>query len=143
MVYLYNEGVNQDFEPLQEIHTIIDRIANDEKFIVGTINYIFCKNEYLLAMNQQYLRHDTYTDIITFDMSEVEKELSGDIYISTEQVKNNSDELETNYLEELLRVMIHGVLHLVGFNDHTEEEKRIMRKNEEKYMDINNTKSDR
>jgi len=98
---------------------------------VGDIHYIFCHDEHLLNINQQFLQHDNYTDIITFDYSEKET-ISGDIFISIERVKENAEIFQRPFKEELLRVLSHGILHLIGYNDKTEEEKKAMREEEEK-----------
>ena len=100
---------------------------------VGEINYIFCDDAYLLKINQEFLKHDTYTDIISFDYSE-EKVLSGDVYISIERVKENVDLFKVSFKEELARVLIHGVLHFIGFKDKTDKEKAEMRKQEEFFL---------
>jgi rRNA maturation RNase YbeY len=95
----------------------------------GNLNFIFTSDEYLLGINKKYLQHDYYTDIITFDYC-VENTISGDIYISIDRVKENAREYNQSFLQELHRVIIHGILHLIGLNDHTEEEKIEMRKAE-------------
>ena len=100
---------------------------------VGEINYIFCDDAYLLKINQEFLKHDTYTDIISFDYPE-EKVLSGDVYISIERVKENVDLFKVSFKEELARVLIHGVLHFIGFKDKTDKEKAEMRKQEEFFL---------
>ena len=104
-------------------------VAAAEGFRVGDINYIFCDDEYLLGINQQYLQHDTFTDIITFDYVE-KKVLSGDIYISVERVKENSQIFNVSFGEELLRVLSHGLLHLCGYKDKTDAEAAEMRQKE-------------
>jgi len=91
----------------------------------GNITYIFCSDEEILRINKSYLKHDYYTDIITFDYTEGDK-ISGDLFISLETVKTNSEKFKTDFDEELRRVMIHGILHLCGYNDKTSEEKEIM-----------------
>jgi rRNA maturation RNase YbeY len=96
---------------------------------LGNITYIFCSDEEILRINQSYLNHNYYTDIITFDYSEGDK-LSGDLFISLDTVKTNSEKYKTNYDEELHRVMIHGILHLCGYNDKTQTEKKIMQEKE-------------
>jgi rRNA maturation RNase YbeY len=101
----------------------------------GEINYIFCDDVYLLALNQQYLQHDTLTDIISFDYS-VANILSGDIYISIPRVRENADIFKVSFEEELRRVLIHGVLHYAGFKDKTKEEAKEMRKQEDKYISL-------
>ncbi|TAH25872.1 MAG: rRNA maturation RNase YbeY [Cytophagales bacterium] len=106
----------------------------------SNINYIFCSDEYLIKINQQYLDHDTYTDIITFDLREnlVFNQISGEIYISIERVKENSEKQNTEFELELLRVMSHGILHLLGYKDKTNAEKQTMRKEEDKAIQLFN-----
>lgn len=105
-------------------------IAQTEGFIIRDLNYIFCSDEYLYQMNVEYLNHDTYTDIITFDNSAEEKDIEGDIFISIPRVieNANSQNLELNL--ELKRVIAHGLLHLMGYRDKTNEEIEIMRQQE-------------
>jgi probable rRNA maturation factor len=100
---------------------------------VGNINYIFCSDEYLRSINVNYLGHDYYTDIITFNYNS-ENKISGDIFISVERVEDNAIKYKVGTTEELLRVMIHGILHLVGFNDKGAKEKKLMREEESKYI---------
>ena len=97
------------------------------------INYIFVDDTYLHKMNLEYLKHDTYTDIITFDYS-VSKQLSGDIYISIDRIRENAEKYKVDFYNELARVMIHGILHLMKFNDYTENEKKQMRSLEDKCL---------
>ena len=103
-------------------------IVSEEKR-EGDINYIFCDDYYLLQINQQYLNHDTLTDIISFDYS-VGNELHGDIFISTERVRENAIDFNVVFEEELKRVMVHGILHYCGYKDKTEEEEFLMRQKE-------------
>lgn len=105
---------------------------------VGEINYIFCDDEYLLDINKTYLKHDFYTDIITFDQAELPNKIEGEIYISVERVKDNSETLKVDFKEELKRVVIHGILHLVGFKDKTEKEKKKMRALENEMLQLIN-----
>ena len=104
-------------------------------FSIGTINYIFCDDDYLLKINIQFLDHNTLTDIISFDYTE-EKLLSGDIYISTERVLKNAAIYDTTFIEELHRVLIHGILHFAGFSDSTDEQKAEMREQENYYLSL-------
>lgn len=101
----------------------------------GEINYIFCDDSYLLKMNQDYLNHNTYTDIISFDYSEG-KQLAGDIYISIERVEENAKKFKVPFEKELQRVLIHGILHFAGFKDKTTTEKEEMRKQENLFLKI-------
>lgn len=107
-----------------------------EKHRLVQLNYIFCSDDYLLAINQQYLRHKTLTDIITFDHREAAGDIEGDIFISVERVKANALELGVDFDVELHRVIIHGVLHLAGHKDKSREQKLRMRKKEEAYLSL-------
>ena len=111
----------------------IKNIISEENKKLGDLNYIFCDDKYLLEKNIKYLDHDTLTDIITFSYCEGDV-ISSDIMISVERVMENSSIFENSFLEELNRVIIHGILHLVGYNDKTEKEKEIMRKKEDYYI---------
>jgi rRNA maturation RNase YbeY len=99
----------------------------------GEINYIFCDDNYLLEINQQYLDHDTLTDIISFDYS-VGNEINGDIFVSVERVKENASDYKVTFHEEIQRVLVHGILHYCGYKDKTESDERIMRFKEEEKM---------
>ncbi|WP_250630665.1 rRNA maturation RNase YbeY [Rhodoflexus caldus] len=104
---------------------------------VGELNYIFCSDHYLHSINMQYLNHDTLTDIITFDNSEPgSNEISGDVFISIERVTENAQKYNKEMLNELARVMIHGVLHLCGFKDKNASDQKIMRKEEDNCLQI-------
>lgn len=107
------------------------KVIESEEKIAGDINYIFCDDEYLLKVNLEYLNHDTYTDIITFDYCEGNF-LHGDVFISIERVAENALTYNVDFTQELLRVMSHGILHLCGYKDKTEEDKRLMRLKEDK-----------
>lgn len=99
-----------------------------------TINYIFCSDEYLREVNKQYLEHDYYTDIITFDQAENEGEVAGDLYISIDRIKDNAEQIGISFEQELHRVLIHGVLHLIGYDDLTDETEAQMRELENKAL---------
>lgn len=105
----------------------------EENADVEVVNFIFCSDEYLHATNVQYLQHDTYTDVITFDYSERKNLLCSDIFISIERVRENSSKYNQTFLRELCTVMIHGILHLLGYRDETEEEISQMRELEKRY----------
>lgn len=106
-----------------------------EKKKPGELNFIFCSDKYLLKMNRQYLQHDYYTDIITFDYSQKDL-VSGDIYISIDRVKENASTYKVSFQDELLRVMIHGVLHLCGYKDKSTQAARLMREKEDYYLSL-------
>lgn len=126
----YAEGVQIPPFRRREVNTWIKDVAEEYGYEVGDITYQFCDNERILDINNQYLKHDYYTDIITFDQSR-EGLLFADIVISLEMVMLNAEEYNEDFHKELLRVIIHGVLHLCGINDQTEEEARAMRGAEE------------
>ena len=107
----------------------IETIAADKGFEIGEINYIFCDDDYLLKLNREFLQHDTLTDIISFDNS-MGKLISGDIFISVERVLDNAKDFKVSFDEELHRVMIHGVLHYMGYKDKSEEDEKEMRHQE-------------
>ncbi|WP_431163692.1 rRNA maturation RNase YbeY [Flagellimonas beolgyonensis] len=113
----------------------INRIISSEGFDLGNIDYIFCSDDYLLGLNLEYLNHDTLTDIITFDYTNG-KQISGDIFISTDRVAENAESFAVGFSNELLRVMSHGLLHLMGYGDKTEKESAIMRQKEEEKMQL-------
>jgi len=112
---------------------IKDTIAA-EGFKLRELTYVFCSDAYLLPMNQQYLDHDTYTDIITFDNSEVEGDITGDIFISVERIRENAAEFKISETDEMHRVIIHGALHLLGYTDKTIVTKQKMTQKEDEYL---------
>ena len=111
----------------------VDTVASQEGFSIGELNYIFCDDEYLHKLNVEFLQHDTLTDVISFDNT-LANLISGDIYISVERVKDNATDFKVDFLAELHRVMIHGVLHYMGYKDKTEQEKIKMRNAENKAL---------
>jgi probable rRNA maturation factor len=121
------ESVNTEYKKWLE-----DIILSEGKKL-GEINYIFCNDEYLLKVNQDYLQHDYYTDIITFDYVKG-KTISGEIFVSLQRISDNASTLSKEYEEELRRVLAHGVLHLCGYKDKTEEEEQLMRSKEDHYL---------
>jgi probable rRNA maturation factor len=119
-----------------KIKTILDKLFSDYTVSSYQLNIIFMDDESLLKINMDYLNHNDYTDIITFDLSDREELKSGELYISVERVKENSEQLSVPFSEELNRVMIHGCLHLCGLNDKSEVEKKEMRLQEEHYLKL-------
>jgi rRNA maturation RNase YbeY len=105
-----------------------------EGFKLKELNYIFCSDAYLLQINQQYLDHDTYTDIVTFDNSEVEGDIVGDIFISVDRIRENGAKFKTGETDELHRVIIHGALHLLGYTDKSVVTKQKMTQKEDEYL---------
>lgn len=113
----------------------IGDVISSEGFQVGEINYIFCNDSYLNKINQEFLNHDTFTDIISFDYT-LGKEVGGDIFISTERVLENAEKFNEVFENELYRVMIHGILHFMGYKDKTKKEKTLMRTKEDENIFI-------
>ena len=113
----------------------IEQVAQRHQRVVGDLTYIFCNDEKILEVNRQYLQHDYFTDIITFDYSS-RKRISGDMFISLDTIKSNAELFERAYNEELMRVIIHGVLHLCGINDKGPGEREIMEMHENEALAI-------
>jgi probable rRNA maturation factor len=134
MIVFFNEDINFKFQGKNKFKSWLKKVADKEGFSINNLNYIFCSDEYLHKINLEYLDHDTYTDIITFDNSEDESSIEGDIFISIERVSENSQALNTVFEEELKRVIVHGLLHLCGYDDHTPEDKAGMRRLESEYI---------
>ena len=110
-------------------------VIKNESFVLGDVNYIFCDDKYLLEKNIKYLKHNTLTDIISFDYTEGDI-ISGDIYISVERVEENAKELSIPFLDELHRVMVHGILHYCGYKDKLKSEINEMRSKEDYYLSL-------
>ncbi len=111
----------------------VDFLIQNENKHAGEITVVFCSDDYLLKINEQYLNHNYYTDIVTFDYVE-NSVISGDLFISVDRVNENASQLGVNFDEELYRVIFHGILHLCGFKDKTNAEKRLMREKEDFYL---------
>jgi probable rRNA maturation factor len=114
----------------------IEKVVRSEKATIKSLSYVFCSDAYLLSINQEYLHHDTLTDIITFEYTEKKGQLDGEIFISIQRVKENASNLGIDFNTELRRVMIHGVLHLLGLGDKTPTQKKAMRKKEEECLGL-------
>ena len=130
-----SDGVDMPALNLQEIEKWISRVAQDHGRILGPLTYIFCNDDKIIEVNRQFLNHDYYTDIITFDYSRG-KLISGDMFISLDTVRSNSELVGQTYDAELRRVIIHGVLHLCGINDKGPGEREIMEAGEDKALQM-------
>ncbi|MEQ9424128.1 MAG: rRNA maturation RNase YbeY [Cyclobacteriaceae bacterium] len=135
-INFFNEGIDFEVPSKRDVQKWIKIVVQQERKSLNELNYIFCTDDYLLKMNQQYLNHNTYTDIITFDNSENDLNLSGDIYISVDRVKENASSFSVPFNTELNRVMIHGVLHLLGYADKTDLDKKVMREKEDACLSL-------
>jgi probable rRNA maturation factor len=134
MINYFKENVTFRLSGKDAISKWIGRVVRKEGKSTGEVNFIFCNDRYLRKLNVEYLHHDYNTDIITFDNSENKNIISGDIYISVDRVKANADSYSATFADELHRVIIHGILHLIGYDDSTEKLKKQMRKKEDEYL---------
>jgi probable rRNA maturation factor len=136
MILFFSEGVEFTLEFPSLISDWVSEVVKTETKLLGAISFIFCSDVYLLKLNQEHLDHDYFTDVITFDYSETSPTLSGDVFISIDRVTENAKTLSCSFDDELHRVIIHGALHLCGYNDKTDAEKKEMRKKEDHYLSL-------
>jgi rRNA maturation RNase YbeY len=130
----FSDEIEFHFNDSKSFSLLLQKIIRDHRFELGALNIIFCSDEKLLEMNISYLNHDYYTDILTFPMES--EPLSGDLYISIDRVKENALNNNVDFKDELYRVIIHGVLHLVGYMDKSDSEIAVIRNMESKYLKI-------
>lgn len=133
MISYHFENTDFAFKGKAKNNLWLKMVAESEIRRIGDISIIFCSDNYILDINQRYLSHDYFTDIITFDYCEGDR-LSGDLFISVDSVRENAAEYGTEFSEELNRVIVHGILHLIGYDDHTEEDIAVMRSKENYYL---------
>jgi probable rRNA maturation factor len=134
MLNFFSEDIDFSLPLPQKTKKWIKNTAQSEGFEIEGINYIFCSDEYLLMINKQYLDHDYFTDIITFDNSEEDQILEGDIYVSIDRVRENAETMKVEFPTELRRVLVHGLLHLMGYDDSDDVLKKEMRAKEDQYL---------
>lgn len=135
-IYFFNQGSPFKLRNSRKTKSWIKDVIARERKDLSTLNYIFCSDEQLLEINQQYLKHHTFTDVITFDNSDGGLSIEGDIFISVDRVKDNAEKLDIEFTEELHRVMVHGVLHLLGYSDKSPRAKALMRRKEDTYLSL-------
>lgn len=135
MVRYFNEDLKFDLKGRALNNKWLKMVAESEIKRLGAINIIFCSDNYILDVNMKYLQHDYFTDIITFDYC-VKNVLNGDLFISIDSVRDNAEFYHTEFEDELNRVMVHGVLHLIGYDDHTPEDIAMMRSKEDYYLNL-------
>ena len=133
MVRYFSEDIDFTFKGRALNNRWFRMVAESEIRRIGDVNVIFCSDRYILDINMKYLQHDYFTDIITFDYCEGDR-LSGDLFISIDSVRENAVEYGASFEEELHRVLVHGILHLIGYDDHTEEQITQMRAKEDYYL---------
>ena len=126
MIRYFQEDIRFELKQKMQNNRWLKMVAGSEMRRIGAVNIIFCSDNYILDVNMRYLQHDYFTDIITFDYCEGNI-LSGDLFISVDSVRENAVLYGAEFEEELNRVMVHGLLHLIGYDDHTEEEQKVMR----------------
>ena len=129
-IHFFQEDIIYQLRQRTEIRSWLKSIAKKEKYSILELNYIFCSDEYLLQINKNFLDHDYYTDIITFDNSEVKGKIEGDVFVSIDRVTENAKKYKVGFENELHRVMIHGILHTCGYKDKTKTDSELMRKKE-------------
>ncbi len=138
MVSYFTQDTDFKFKSKRLTSQWLKLVAQAESKKLGAVSVIFCSDNYLLDINKKYLNHDYFTDIITFDYCEGDL-ISGDLFISIDSVKNNSEFYKSCFEDELNRVIVHGVLHLIGYDDHTESDVAVMRSKEDFYLDFRST----
>lgn len=137
MVSYSLEDIKFEFKHKRLNNAWLKMVAESEVKKLGNICIIFCSDNYILDVNIKFLGHDYFTDIITFDYCEGNV-LSGDLFISIDSVRENAEYYKTEFSDELNRVIVHGLLHLIGYDDHTEEEQKVMREKENYYIELRN-----
>lgn len=135
MIRYFNENISFELRGKAVNNRWLKLVAGSEMRKLGAINIIFCSDPYILDINLKYLSHDYFTDIITFDYCEGDK-LSGDLFISIDSVRENAEFYGAEFRDELDRVMVHGLLHLIGYDDHSEEDIAVMRSKENYYLSL-------
>ncbi len=135
-IHFFSEDISFSLKEKIKRKKWLDQLSKHESFIIRELNYIFCSDEYLHKINLEYLNHDTYTDIITFDNSEKEKDIEGDIFISIDRVSENAEKHQVSQDIELSRVLSHGLFHLMGYKDKKKTEAEIMRAKEESAINL-------
>jgi rRNA maturation RNase YbeY len=135
MITFHNEDIKFNLKNKRLLKSWIKDSTQNENCSVGNLTYVFCSDEHLLNMNKEHLNHNYYTDIITFSYN-VEKQISGDFFISIDRVDENANQQNNKFTDELHRVLIHGVLHLVGYNDKTDLQQAEMTSKEDYYLNL-------
>jgi probable rRNA maturation factor len=135
-IHFFEEDITYKLKHKTALRQWITETIRAEGYRLKELNYIFCSDNYLLQINQQYLKHDTYTDIITFDNSDTARVIVGDIFISIERIRENAAKFTISETEELHRVIVHGALHLLGYKDKTAVTKQKMTQKEDFYLNM-------
>ncbi len=136
-VFIYSADKSVNLKNRQAVKQLIVSLFQNENCDLDRINYIFCSDEYLLRINKEFLNHSTLTDVITFSLSTTKKPVHGEVYLSIERIMENAKSFKVTYQNELLRVMIHGALHLCGYTDKSKASRSHMKKREDYYLKEN------
>ncbi|EJF53147.1 metalloprotein, YbeY/UPF0054 family [Saprospira grandis DSM 2844] len=136
MIEFYTEDIDYKLPQAEQMESWLQAIAKREGLDIEALSFIFCSDAYLLPMNQEYLQHDTLTDVITFQYQEEGQPVSGDIFISVERCRENAEKFEVLAQNEIHRVMAHGLLHLLGYKDKSKEEAQLMRQKENESLEL-------
>ena len=136
LINFFSEKKTFKINNKKKLRLLFKEVFKQEKAVLSFVNCVFCSDEYLHKINKKHLKHNFLTDIITFDFSEKKNQIEGDLYISVDRVKDNAKKYKDTFLDETTRVVLHGLLHLIGYNDKTEKEKKRMRVLENKYVSL-------
>jgi probable rRNA maturation factor len=137
-IHFFSEDISYTLKEKTHLRNWITQTVEKESKKLRELNFIFCSDRYLLKINQEYLKHDTFTDIVTFDNSEIADVIVGDIFISIDRVRENASTFRSSERDELHRVMIHGTLHLLGYKDKTKAQKAMMTEKEDHHLQLRN-----
>lgn len=135
-IHFFEEDIAYKLKNKAAVRAWVTETIKAEGYKLKELTYIFCSDAYLLQINRQYLNHDTFTDIVTFDNSEIAGSIAGDIFISIERIRENAVKYKHSEAEELHRVIIHGALHLVGYKDKSAADKKKMTEKEDFYLNM-------
>ncbi|MFC5284439.1 rRNA maturation RNase YbeY [Pedobacter alpinus] len=137
-IFFFSEQTTYKPKQIKALKNWVLSVINAENFQLQELNFIFCSDDYLLKINREYLKHDTYTDTITFDNSENKENVFGDVFISVDRVRENAKLFKNSLADELHRVMVHSTLHLLGYKDKSAKDKTLMTDKENEYLAIRN-----
>jgi len=135
-IHFYSLDRKCTLKDRKQLKAFIERLFLMEKKILGSLSYIFCSDEHLLGINKEFLKHDFYTDVITFDLGSSKNEIEAEVYLSIDRIKDNAKHAGVTFTEEIHRVIFHGALHLCGYKDKKNKEIVQMRQAEKKYLDL-------
>ena len=135
-IHFFNEDIEYRLQDQEKTVLWVNNILTKEGYSAENINYVFCSDDHLQQINIEYLNHDTYTDIVTFDNTENEHSIEADIFISIDRVQENAKKLSQKEDDELHRVIIHGLLHILGYSDKTAQDKQAMREKEDACLSL-------